>query len=204
MGSYLNSIRQDVSIKRALLEKLGNEIFPKYNILAEQQLTQLRAIANNTLKSAQNTEANLAVLKEFTGLVGMVIDKRYPTNTFIKENFDKDILHRNNIFVDEDVQKRNMSHTAVLNGSCKGTLLFDGFSICDLYVRHDSEVTIDCSQYCKIFINVYDRAKVNVMQKGIASVYVYIHGEDCVVETEGGCIAKKKPNVVSGFIVFSK
>lgn len=75
LGSYLNSIRQDVSIKRALLEKLGNEIFPKYNILAEQQLTQLRAIANNTLRSAQNTEANLAVLKEFMGLVGMVIDK---------------------------------------------------------------------------------------------------------------------------------
>lgn len=75
LGSYLNSIRQDVSVKRALLEKLGNEIFPKYNILAEQQLTQLRAIANNTLRSAQNTEANLAVLKEFMGLVGMVIDK---------------------------------------------------------------------------------------------------------------------------------
>lgn len=74
-NSYLNSIRQDVSVKRALLEKLGNEIFPKYNILAEQQLTQLRAIANNTLRSAQNTEANLAVLKEFMGLVGMVIDK---------------------------------------------------------------------------------------------------------------------------------
>ena len=75
LGSYLNSIRQDVSVKRALLEKLGNEIFPKYNILAEQQLTQLRAIANNTLRSAQNTEANLAVLKELMGLVSMVIDK---------------------------------------------------------------------------------------------------------------------------------
>lgn len=84
-----------------------------------------------------------------------------------------------------------MSHTSVLNGSCKGTLLFDGFSICDLYVRHDSEVTIDCSQYCKIFINVYDRAKVNVIQRGIASVYVYIHGEDCVVETEGDVLQRK-------------
>ena len=123
--------------------------------------------------------------------IDFCIDKGYPTNAFIKEHFDKEILHRNNIFVDEDVQKRNMNHTAVLNGSCKGTLLFDGFSICDLYVRHDSEVTIDCSQYCKIFINVYDRAKVNVIQRGIASVYVYIHGEDCVVETEGDVLQRK-------------
>jgi hypothetical protein len=64
LGSYLNSIRQDVSVKRALLEKLGNEIFPKYNILAEQQLTQLRAIANNTLRTANSNEAILNEVAE--------------------------------------------------------------------------------------------------------------------------------------------
>ena len=93
--------------------------------------------------------------------------------------------------MDEDVQKRNMSQISVLNGNCKGTLLFDGFSVCDIYVRHDSEVTIDCSQYCKVFINVYDRAKVNVIQKDIASVYVYIHGEDCIVGTDGDVMQRK-------------
>lgn len=123
--------------------------------------------------------------------IDFCIKKGYPTNTFIKEHFDKDILHRNNIFVDEDVQARNMKHIAVLSGNCKGTLLFDGFSVCDIYVRHDSEVTIDCSQYCKVFINVYDRAKVNVIQKDIASVYVYIHGEDCIVETDGDVMQRK-------------
>lgn len=64
LASYLNSIRADVSIKRALLEKLGNEIFPKYNILAEQQLTQLRAIANNTLRTANSNEAILNEVAE--------------------------------------------------------------------------------------------------------------------------------------------
>lgn len=64
LGSYLNGIRQDVSVKRALLEKLGNEIFPKYNILAEQQLTQLRAIANNTLRTANSNEAILNKVSE--------------------------------------------------------------------------------------------------------------------------------------------
>lgn len=64
LGSYLNSIRQDVSVKRALLEKLGNEIFPKYNVLAEQQLTQLRAIANNTLRTANSNEAILNEVSE--------------------------------------------------------------------------------------------------------------------------------------------
>lgn len=74
-NSYLNGIRLDVSVKRALLEKIGNDILPKYNVLAEAQLTQLRAIANNTLRSAKNTEANVAVLQEVRDMFNMVINK---------------------------------------------------------------------------------------------------------------------------------
>jgi hypothetical protein len=75
LASYINGIRADVSVKRALLEKWGNEILPKYNVLAEQQLTQLRAIANNTLRSAQNTEANVALVQEVRDMLNIVIDR---------------------------------------------------------------------------------------------------------------------------------
>lgn len=75
LASYINGIRADVSVKRALLEKWGNEILPKYNVLAEQQLTQLRAIANNTLRSAQNTEANVALVQEVRDMLSIVIDR---------------------------------------------------------------------------------------------------------------------------------
>ena len=72
-NSYLKGIRLDVSVKRALLEKIGNEILPKYNVLAEAQLTQLRAIADNTLRSAKNTEANVAVLQEVRDVLHSVV-----------------------------------------------------------------------------------------------------------------------------------
>lgn len=75
LASYINDIRADVSVKRALLEKWGNEILPKYNVIAEQQLTQLRAIANNTLRSAQNTEANVALVQEVRDMLSIVIDR---------------------------------------------------------------------------------------------------------------------------------
>lgn len=75
LGSYINGIRLDVSVKRALLEKIGNDILPKYNVFAEAQLTQLRAIADNTLRSAKNTEANVAVLQEVRDMFNMVINK---------------------------------------------------------------------------------------------------------------------------------
>ena len=63
--------------------------------------------------------------------------------------------------------------------------MFDGMVCCDIYVRHDSEITIDCTRMSKVFINLYDNAKVKVMQKDVASVYVYKHGENCSVETDG-------------------
>lgn len=72
-NSYLNGIRLDVSAKRMLLEKIGNDILPKYNVLAEAQLTQLRAIADNTLRSARNTEANVAVLQEVRDVLHSVV-----------------------------------------------------------------------------------------------------------------------------------
>ena len=75
LASYINGIRADVSIKRALLEKWGNEILPKYNVIAEQHLTQMRAIANNTLRSAQNTEANVALVQEVRDMLSIVIDR---------------------------------------------------------------------------------------------------------------------------------
>ena len=68
-----------------------------------------------------------------------------------------------------------------------GNIEFDGH----VYIRHDSEVTIDCSRLSKIFISVYDNAKVNVTQRDGASVYVYLHGENCSVESDGEVMIRR-------------
>lgn len=67
-GSHLNSIRQDVSVKRMLQEKFFNEEFPKMSVIAQAQLQQLNAIARNTERNAQFTE-------EILDLFNMVVDK---------------------------------------------------------------------------------------------------------------------------------
>lgn len=56
LGSYLNAIRQDVSVKRMLQEKFFNEEFPKMNAIAQSQLQQLNAIARNTERNAKFAE----------------------------------------------------------------------------------------------------------------------------------------------------
>lgn len=68
LGSYLNSIRQDVSVKRMLQGKFFNEDFPKMSVIAQVQLQQLNAIARNTERNAQFAE-------EIRDMFNRIIDK---------------------------------------------------------------------------------------------------------------------------------
>lgn len=64
LGSYLNSIRADVSIKRTLQERFFKEDFPKMNVIAEAQLRQLSMITENTRRTADSNEAILNEVSE--------------------------------------------------------------------------------------------------------------------------------------------
>lgn len=123
--------------------------------------------------------------------IDFAIKNNYPSLDFIKQNFEKELLHKNNIYVDEDVHCRSIKHKSVLCGKCNGLMMFDGFDCCNIFVRHDSFVTIDCRQMSKVFISVYDNAKVKVLQYDTASVYVYLHGDSCTAECKGDVNLRK-------------
>lgn len=125
------------------------------------------------------------LINRYLHFIEFAIDKDWPSNEFIKRNFDKSLLEHNNVYVDSEFERRNARQVVVVQGNSHGVLLYDGYTTADVYVRHDSEVTIDCSRLSKVFINVYGRAKVKVSQRDGAAVYVYKHGDDCVVEGTG-------------------
>ena len=131
------------------------------------------------------------LINRYVHFIDFVIENNFPSNDFIKENFDKSLLEHNNIYVDAEFERRNARQVVVIQGESKGVLLFDGVTTSDVYIRHDSEVTIDCSRLSKIFISVYDNAKIHVTQRDGASVYVYLHGENCSVESDGEVMIRR-------------
>lgn len=63
LASYLNAIRQDVSVQRRLWEAfIGGMNFNQINVIAQAQLTQLQAIAVNTKNSADSAASILTLL----------------------------------------------------------------------------------------------------------------------------------------------
>lgn len=131
------------------------------------------------------------LINRYIHFIDFALEHNFPSNEFIKENFDKSLLEHNNIYVDAVFERRNARQVVVVQGSSIGTLLFDGYTTSDVYVRHGSVVTIDCSRMSKIFISVYDNAHVKVTQRDGASVYVYLHGDGCVVESDGDVLIRR-------------
>lgn len=131
------------------------------------------------------------LIGKFLHGIDFCIGHDWPSASFIENHFDKGILHKNQIFTNEEVQLKDLHGEVVFNGNCKGMVLAGGVTVCDLYVRHDCELTVDCKGMSKVFINVYDRAQVKVLQRDAASVYVYLHGDGCQMEGKGDVMTRK-------------
>ena len=106
--------------------------------------------------------------------IDFCIENQYPSNEFIKANFDRSLLNQNLIFVDEYLDiKDAASGVYILNGECSGTLYFREWSAATIYVRHNSEVTVVADDFAKVFVRVYDDARADVLELDDATVKVY-------------------------------
>lgn len=106
--------------------------------------------------------------------IDFCIDKQYPSNEFIKANFDRALLNANLIFVDEHLDFDMMpSGIYILNGECSGSIRFAPWTAATVYVRHKSNVTIIADDFAKVFVRLYDGAEVEAEAEESAVVRVY-------------------------------
>ena len=81
----------------------------------------------------------------------------WPSNDFIKANFDRDLLHKNLIFVDEHIDLDNApSGVYIVNGECSGTIRLAPWSVATIYLRHTSYVRIEAGDFSRVFVRLYD------------------------------------------------
>lgn len=51
-------------------------------------------------------------------------------------------------------------------------------------------------------MSVYDRAKLHVRQSDVAKVYVYVHGGNCKIESEGNVMVRYKRMGTNTFLQY--
>lgn len=127
-----------------------------------------------TAEWADNSDQQTLIDKYKRGLDFIIKQGEWPTNEFIKANFDCDLLNANLIFVDEYVDMDMApSGIYVLNGDCTGRIRFAPWAAATVYVRHTSNVTIVASDFAKVFVRLYDSAEVEYESEESAVVKVY-------------------------------
>ncbi len=71
LGSYLNAIRQDVSVSRHFMENISVNLLPTLSVTAQAQLQQLNVIAENTRINAEAAESIRSFL--YDTLSGVIV-----------------------------------------------------------------------------------------------------------------------------------
>lgn len=114
------------------------------------------------------------------------IINHYPSNEFIKNNVDKDVLEKNHIYVDSEFYEGDFSDfCTVVQGESSGEFHFGKFNSTTLWIRDNSEVLVEVHGQAWIFVHVYDNAVVTIHQHGDSRISVKRHSKDASVITAG-------------------
>lgn len=139
----------------------------------KQQAISLGLCAKWTSEWADDSDQQTLIDKYVRG-IDFSLAYNWPSNDFIKANFDRDLLHKNLIFVDEHIDLDNApSGVYIVNGECSGTIRLADWSVATLYLRHDSNVRIDAGDFARVFIRLYDNSDATVSAAENAIIKVY-------------------------------
>lgn len=121
--------------------------------------------------------------------IDFCIANSYPTNEFMKDNFDG-VMQNHGIFVDNKLSYGTTSvkpRTIIANGRCKGYVNYDKNSVGEIYVRHDSCLNIVVGGSSRVFVNVFDHAKVSIkMLDSMSEVVIYRYSKSCIISVVDG------------------
>lgn len=129
------------------------------------------------------------LLNKYMKGIDFCIRNDYPSNSTMLEYAGREKLHEHGIFIDEEITESSRG-MIVINGHCTGRVNYDGFNVGDVYVLGKSEVTINVSDFAKVFVEVWGDARVTVINKGENRCFVYRHGGE--VHTKGDVVIRDK------------
>lgn len=154
-----------------------------------RQAVSLGACKEGLDKIPSSSEREL--VESYKRYIEFSIDKGWPGEDFIKENFSADILHEKDVYVKENVNIASGNGVIVIN-SCEGDVSVCGFSVATIYVRGMSDVRILCRDMARVHIYSYDDSRVKVEQECAAHVFCINHGSNIRMVKKGDVIVREK------------
>lgn len=123
----------------------------------------------------------LASLKDKDAMIDMYVrgidfclSNNYPGNDFIREHF-KGAMEAHGVHLDDVVDVCNMKD-CVLLGRCSGRVAVDGYNVSTVYLKDDTAVSLEATGNAFVIVDMFDRARLDVMASGNAKVCINRYG----------------------------
>lgn len=133
--------------------------------------------------------------KFYEGLDFCIIN-HYPSNEFIKRNFDRDLLRKNGLLVDDEYSLLNPKQSILL-GTSKSTVRVNAMNVSRIWVRDISSVKIIARGYAGVIVHVLDSTcSVKLVDERIkkddGGIVVIVHSENDNIELCESAMLKKE------------
>ena len=112
----------------------------------------------------------------------------YPSNDFIRAHF-KGMMEKHGVFLDEAIELQNQCKCIAL-GETTGRVETNGYSVCEVYAKHQSSLNIIAKDNAFVMVDVYDEAVVSVYAHDRAKVCVNKHGGSVTYKATDDAVVK--------------
>lgn len=148
-------------------------------------------LCNQWQQEWKDNEDKQSLIKKYFDGLDFPLKYHWPSNQFIKENFEQNLLRKNNILVDDTRSLLNPTEAVIL-GNSKATIRVNSQNSSIIYIRDKSCVDIFAKNTAFVIVHVFEDASVKVKTFDTPRVLVLIHSEHTNIEASQGVIIKKE------------
>ncbi|PTL34592.1 hypothetical protein C7120_08815 [Prevotella sp. oral taxon 376] len=127
-----------------------------------------------------NTDKQSLIDKYFSGL-DFPMRFHWPSNDFIKENFEQRLLRDNNILVDDTRSLLNPKEAVIL-GTSKSIVRVNSDNYSTIYIRDSSHVEIIVKNKAFVIVHLFEKANIKVQTEDFPNVLILKHSKEVVIE----------------------
>jgi len=106
--------------------------------------------------------------------IDFCLSNDFPGNDVIAAEFG-DIINEAGIFLDDEFEVLDLRKIVIL-GASRGTAAVDGYNISEIFVKHDSTLSVTASGHAFVMIDIFDDTIITVSARDSAKVCVNRYG----------------------------
>ncbi|MDM8174798.1 hypothetical protein QT327_10595 [Olivibacter sp. 47] len=131
-------------------------------------------ICSTGLKRILSSKTKEELIQYYIEGLDFCLEHDFPSKDYLRLNGGT-LLAKYGIHVDE---KRTLINRArsILLGTCDASISHDGFSVSDIFIKHESNAKVFCSADSFVRIDCFDTVNVRIHASGNAKIVVNVYG----------------------------